>query len=58
MQLDFESLYVFGGALLDQCALVCLYIEGIENPEKKYKRPFFELVKEYEKKQVRINISN
>jgi len=41
MKLDFESLYVFGGVLLDQWALLAIAIGNIECPKQ---HPFRELV--------------
>lgn len=48
MQLDFEALYVFGGTLLDQWAIISLYISGDKKP-KDYKHPFQQIVTEFDK---------
>lgn len=49
MKQDMETLYIFGGMLLDQWTLLALYIAGVGRPEKRYKHPFHDLVTEFEK---------
>lgn len=48
MKQDMETLYIFGGMLLDQWALLALYIAGVRQPGKKCQHPFHDLVTEFE----------
>ncbi len=54
MKQDLETLYLFGGIMLDQWALLAFYVAGVIRPEKRYGHPFRDLVIEFEKeKEVR-----
>lgn len=52
MKMDFESLYIFSGMLLDQWALSALYISGMKNPEDNFQHPFHNLVDELDKERA------
>jgi hypothetical protein len=52
MKMDFESLYIFSGMLLDQWALSALYISGMKNPEDNFQHPFHKLVDELDREEV------
>ena len=49
MKQDMETLYIFGGMLFDQWALLVFYIAGVSQPGEKYQHPFHHLVTEFEK---------
>ena len=51
MKQDLETLYLFGGILLDQWALLSFYVAGVIRPEESYRHPFRNLVMAFEKEE-------